>query len=182
MRTHLYFAYGSNLCLPRIRKRAPSATPIAIGCLPGYQILFHKRSVDGSGKCTIQYNGSDEDLVFGVLYMMDSDEKQAMDDVEGVGTGYREGIIGVLTPQGQMEASTYIATDTHIDESLQPYQWYLDYVLAGARQHGLPEYYISSLRDVMAVQDPDSNRAAVNRSISSCGLIRHSIPQTWQYR
>ncbi len=163
MRTHLYFAYGSNLCLPRIRKRAPSATPIAIGCLPGYQILFHKRSVDGSGKCTIQYNASDEDLVFGALYLMDADEKLAMDEVEGA--GYREGIIGVLTPQGQMEASTYIATDTHIDSSLLPYKWYLEYVLAGARQHHLPEYYISSLKDVQTVQDPDLDRAAVNRSI-----------------
>lgn len=165
MRTHLYFAYGSHLCLSRIRMRAPSATPIAVGCLPGYQILFHKRSVDGSGKCTIHYNGSDDDLVFGALYLMDEHEKQKLDRLEGVGNGYREGIIGVLTPQGQMEASTYIATDSHIDGSLRPYGWYLDYVLQGARQHRFPEYYISMIQDVDPVADPDRERADSNRHL-----------------
>ncbi len=67
MRTELYFAYGSNLCLTRIRQRAPSAIPFSIGCIHGYRLLFHKRSVDGSGKCTIAFSGQEEDFVFGFL-------------------------------------------------------------------------------------------------------------------
>ena len=164
MRVIPYFAYGSNLCLSRIRNRASSATPVAVGCLPGYKILFHKRSVDGSGKCTIKNGGSEEDLVFGVVYLMDADEKDELDREEGLGVGYRESLVDVITPEGIMEARTYIACESHMDSSLKPYHWYLEYVLKGANQHHLPEYYISSLREIVAISDPDPIRAFRHRS------------------
>jgi hypothetical protein len=51
---------------------------------------------------------------------------------------------------------TYIADASFIDDSLQPYSWYKDFVLAGAEEHGLPAEYVESrIVAVHAIGDPD---------------------------
>lgn len=51
--TVLYFAYGSNLCLPRLRSRVPSVALVGTAVLSGYELRWHKRSTDTSGKCDV---------------------------------------------------------------------------------------------------------------------------------
>ena len=41
-----YFAYGSNMHLPRLQKRAKSARPAMPLGIPGYVMKFNKRSGD----------------------------------------------------------------------------------------------------------------------------------------
>ena len=48
-----YLAYGSNLHPLRLTLRVPSARVIGVVEMPGYMLEFHKRSIDGSGKCLI---------------------------------------------------------------------------------------------------------------------------------
>lgn len=165
MRPLLYFAYGSNMCISRFQKRAPNAKAVSVGRLSRHHLVFHKRGVDGSGKCTIWQDESSVHQVFGVLYLMDEADKALLDREEGVGNGYESKIVEVITAEGWMTAHTYIASESHYDSSLVPFQWYLDYVLTGAFEHRLPEYYISSFRDVTCIKDPDRERAFKNGQI-----------------
>ncbi|MEQ9408927.1 MAG: hypothetical protein RIK87_14415 [Fuerstiella sp.] len=53
---------------------------------------------------------------------------------------------------------------------LQPYSWYHNFVIYGARQHRLPVSYIRSLSRFNTIVDSDSERHATNlRLICSDG-------------
>jgi hypothetical protein len=52
-----------------------------------------------------------------------------------------------------------------IDRSLQPYSWYVDFVVNGARQHRLPWCYINVQSKVATIPDPDVDRQQNNRRI-----------------
>ena len=59
---------------------------------------------------------------------------------------------------------TYIADATAIDDNLQPYSWYKDFVLAGAEEHQLPSEYVENrVRAVHAIRDPDLEREQTRR-------------------
>ena len=45
-------------------------------------------------------------------------------------------------------AFTYHANPARIDAALRPFDWYKDYVVRGAREHGLPADYIRELEVV----------------------------------
>jgi hypothetical protein len=142
----------------RLRERVPSAVPIGIGQLPGHALRWDKRSArDASGKCDAEATGLQEDVVWGVVFELDADEKPALDQAEGLGAGYLEKNVNVLTDAGPVRAVTYYAADK--DPSLRPYHWYKALVIAGAREHGLPIGYRSRLELVVTVSDPDPARA-----------------------
>ena len=162
MQPLLYFAYGSNMCVSRFQRRAPNAKALSVGRLSRHQLVFHKRGADGSGKCTIWKNPSSEHQVFGVLYLIDQEEKLQLDLEEGLGNGYDNAVVEIITGEGTMNACTYVASASHFDPSLDPFQWYLDYVMTGAAEHRLPEYYISSIADVRTFEDPNRERAFKN--------------------
>ncbi len=147
-----YFAYGSNMLTARLRERVPSATAIGIGQLAGHVLRWDKRSGrDGSGKCDAEATGRPEDVVWGVVFELDAEDKPALEKAEGVGGGYIEKTVQVLTDAGPLTAVTYYAIDK--DASLRPYHWYKALVIAGAREHGLPASYRSRLELVVTVSD-----------------------------
>ena len=158
----LYFAYGSNMYRPRLRYRVQSAKPVGIATLNGYSVRWHKRSQDGSGKCdAFTAVGSS---VIGVVFQFDAREKGALDRAEGVGYGYEERQLDVLMDGKPILVFTYLADPTYIDESLQPYTWYKDFVLSGAKEHGLPNPYVTALDTQVAVKDPDAKREKLERA------------------
>ena len=156
----LYFAYGSNLCGARVAGRAPGAVALRPAQLSGFELRWHKRSVDGSGKCSIQPSTFSASVVHGVLYRLPLASKPKLDQVEGLGVGYTEVPVRVHSGPHISEALTYVATPTHVDESLKPYSWYKRLVVAGAVAQGLPPDYIDSLRTVVSLPDPDVERRA----------------------
>jgi len=147
----VYFAYGSNMVTARLRERAPSATPIGIGRLPGHVLSWDKRSRDGSGKCDAEATGRNGDVIWGVLFELDAQDKPALDRAEGVGVGYVETLVTILTDHGAVDALTYCATEK--DPALRPYRWYKALVVAGAREHQLPADYRRQLELVETVSD-----------------------------
>ena len=164
----LYFAYGSNLCLRRMRARVSSAGRIGAATLSGYTLRWSKRGVDGSGKCTIAVSPREAIGVHGVLYRLPATEKAGLDVVEGLGMGYDEAWVTVETPAGRREATTYVAAASHVDDSLAPYTWYRDLVVAGAVEAGMPDDYVRRLATAGTQQDPDANREARNRAAIPC--------------
>ena len=159
-----YFAYGSNMSSKRLRARTESARPVGVYTLPGFALRFHKVGKDGSGKCDAFRTGNSADRVVGVLYDLDPVDEAPLDRVEGLGWGYRKEQVEVEGPAGDIESAfTYCAI--RIDRSLRPYSWYLEHVLAGAREAGLPEEYVAGIVRYDATPDPCEARERAELAI-----------------
>ena len=164
MSTVVYFAYGSNMSSARIRHRVQSASAVSTAHLLEHRLRFHKKSVDGSGKCDIEHTSHPGHRVYGVVYTLDKSEKALLDGYEGLGNGYEEKRVAVYTPGGDtVIAHTYYAT--HIDASLQPYHWYKEHVLRGAREHALPGEHIAMIEAIESVADPSASNHVAELSI-----------------
>lgn len=153
------FAYGSNMNINRLKNRVPSAIKISNASLGGYSFAFNKKSTDGSVKGNIEQTKNANDKVWGVVFEMDEKEKEKLDDAEGLGKGYNEKVIEVTGTDGQLiKAQVYIADSAVIDNTLQPYDWYKEYVISGAKENRLPEDYRATLENWQATEDLDKKR------------------------
>lgn len=167
--TFLYFAYGANMFSRRIQDVAPSAVAIDVGFVQGRRFTFGKVSRDGSGKSDIEATNNLNDRAYGVLYKINVKEKAALGDAEGVGIGYGEANVQVVTATGNSVAATFVAS--YKEAVLRPYQWYKAFVIAGALEHGLPVEYVEWLRTFEAQADPHTDRRAGREA-----LLYGSIP------
>jgi hypothetical protein len=79
-----------------------------------------------------------------VLFWIARVEKQALDDAEGLGRGYDEAVVDVVTADGTLKALAYVASAGATDPARRPYHWYKRIVLAGAIEHGLPAATIAA--------------------------------------
>lgn len=163
----LYFAYGSNMHTGRLRARVRSANALRSARLTNHSLRFHKRSYkDGSGKGDAYFTGNPDDIVWGVIFELDDEDKPALDRHEGLGFGYNEQEVTVTDIEGnQQRLVMYVAAETYINPNLQPYTWYKNFVVEGARQHALPADYINHIEAISAIDDPDNQRDAEARAI-----------------
>ena len=138
-------------------ERAPSATFLSIATLQEHRLQFHKISRDGSGKCDAEYTANQNDCVMAVLFEMSASDKKELDRKECLGFGYEEKTVTVMLKNGdRIEASTYCAVET--DVTLNPWSWYKEHVLRGARENNLPDDYISIIEKINSLPDPDMDR------------------------
>lgn len=153
----LYFSYGSNMSCKRLRDRVPSVKYCDTATLVGHTLRFHKKSIDGSGKCDAFMTNCPADEIIGVVFEIDEAEKPILDEREGLGKGYDEKeVLLASSSSGEIKALTYVASS--IDETLKPYQWYKYHVLVGAKENGLPEEYIMKISEIEAIEDPKQER------------------------
>jgi gamma-glutamylcyclotransferase len=154
-----YFAYGSNLHPVRLTERVPSASLVGTVALRHHDLVFHKQSHDGSGKCNLFRTGAASDVVHGAIYRLEPLDKPVLDRCEGKGNGYIDEQI-TLTHDGRAYTCfTYIAQHSHIVDSLKPYHWYKKLVLLGASYLQFPHTYISAIESIRSIADPDAERS-----------------------
>jgi len=154
-----YAAYGSNLHPLRLRKRVPSAELIACVGVPNWQLRFHKKGKDGSGKCNIvPADGS----VYFAVFEIAADDKPRLDGAEGLNIGYNE--ISIDFPD-HGRCFSYTAAESHIDKRLIPYAWYKELVIVGLEYHRLPSEYVDSVRAVEYQIDANHARHEKNMAI-----------------
>jgi hypothetical protein len=158
-----YFAYGSNMLPRRLQQtsRAPSAVFIGVGLLRGYRLRFHKRGIDDSAKCNMEPTNDTGDVVYGVLYDINPRDRERLDESEDCTRGGYNGAtvsIELLHSAAATLAETYLAGQEFIDDSLKPYDWYQALVVAGALEHRLPAAYLTALRSISVLRDPDKQR------------------------
>jgi hypothetical protein len=152
-----YFAYGSNMSSARLRRRIVHMQKVTVASLHGYQLVFHKRGMDGSGKCHVQYTGEAQDRVLGVVYDICDRSRLLLDEFEGLGRGYEAMPVNLVAADRQrVHAFTYYAT--HLDEKLLPFDWYKQHVVLGAEEQGLPDEYIKRIRTIETIEDSNINR------------------------
>ncbi|MCG7897133.1 MAG: gamma-glutamylcyclotransferase [Candidatus Thiodiazotropha weberae] len=160
----LYFAYGSNMSSRRLKERVPSARFRFTATLESHDLRFHKRSRDGSAKCDALETRDPQHQVIGVVFEIAQAEKAELDRHEGLGNGYEEKQVTLLTgSDDSITAFTYYAT--HIDSLLKPYSWYKHHVLSGAREHRFPTTYIDRIDRIETITDPTSERHALEMAI-----------------
>lgn len=166
------FAYGSNLCVERIRARIRSARVLTVARLEGHALRFHKRGRDGSAKADAWSSGDPHDAVWGVVYELGRADKAALDRIEGVDHGYLDREVRLVTMSGDaVVAGVYEAQPSHVDPTLVPFTWYRDFVLHGAVQHGLPADYLAGIRAVEAIEDPDRERHGREAAVLSTAAV-----------
>lgn len=143
-----YFAYGSNMSLLRLRTRVPRAERIGMFTLAQHALRFHKWSrIDQSAKCHALFTGNPEDFVIGALFEIPRSEKGPLDRAERLGFGYDEKRVTVTDP------------------SLLPHSWYLNHVIVGATETGVPADYLDAISATPSQEDPDRERDARERAI-----------------
>lgn len=144
----LYFAYGSNLKLARMRARVASARALATARLDGFRLALDKRGSDGSGKANLARQPGTS--VWGVVYRLDPEHWPVLDAHE---PGYRRVPVGVWTEGGELEAETYLAR-IHTDDPVA-WDWYKRLIVEGAREHGLPADWLATLETLPERPPPE---------------------------
>ncbi|XP_076865987.1 gamma-glutamylcyclotransferase a [Brachyhypopomus gauderio] len=148
-RCFMYFAYGSNLLKERLRLNNPSAVSHCVGRLKGYGLhfgLWGDNVVNNwnGGVATIEE--SPDDVVWGVVWEMSTQDRTSLDKQEGVDQGlYSPLEVKVETEAGPLLCRTYRMN--HFRPCL-PSPQYKEVVCLGAQQNGLPEEYLERLQAV----------------------------------
>lgn len=122
MRTHLYFAYGSNLNLQQMSHRCPGADPLGPIMLKGWRLVF--RGVadvvpDPKASCP------------GGIWRITEDDERRLDTYEGVAGGlYRKEYIPIKAFEGADCVLVYVMNSTGI---YPPSEGYLQGIEDGYR-------------------------------------------------
>lgn len=154
--TSLYAAYGSNLHPGRLRERIRSAKLRGTAFLSRYTLQFHKRGQDRSAKCGFTDCGRGLHVA---IYEVNDPDRKVLDRIEGVGKGYD---VDEISVPGFGRCFTYVASRTHIDELLHPFDWYREMVLLGCLRHAFPAPYRERIAAVPVIADPDPERRERN--------------------
>lgn len=141
-----YFAYGSNLAVDQKEDRTGKIREARRARLAGYRVVFNKLGKDKTGKANLEPDGGR--VVWGVVYLCNPAALKEMDKSEGVACGhYHRAEVEVECDSGEMlEAVTYIAGESYVRSSLTPAPEYLERIIRGACDHGLPEEYIQEVQ------------------------------------
>jgi cation transport regulator ChaC len=139
-----YFAYGSNLWIDQMATRAGplhvGSEPPRIARLFGYRFAFNMRAANGQVFANIMHPGS---YVVGVLYWCSPDALEKLDAFE---IGYRRVGIEVVADTGETtESVAYVANPENVIDGGTPSVEYVERILLGGRQHGLPEEYLREI-------------------------------------
>jgi gamma-glutamylcyclotransferase len=146
--TFLYFAYGSNLLSSRIHIQNPTAIFHAVARLDDYRLDFDYSSVTWHGAAATITESMNEH-VWGVVWLIRLSELANLDNQEGVSNGiYKRIQVNVTTLEGKQLCceSYYMLRRGSPDRRPSPH--YLEVILRGAVQHGLPDSYIEGLRKI----------------------------------
>ena len=139
-----YFAYGSNLWIEQMiertgvigqGKRRPKVAHLA-----NHRLVFQHLEGGGPAFANILCPG---DGVLGVVYRCSPAAMEKLDHYE---QGYERQPITVTDHQGEViHAIAYVMTPTPSVRLGPPDPEYLQRILTGAVQHGLPESYIAAI-------------------------------------
>jgi gamma-glutamylcyclotransferase len=152
-----YFAYGSNLLKARKEMRTGPIQQSHIARLPDYRLVFNKLAKDGS-QVYANIEPRPGFAVWGVIYLCDPDTLARLDRFEGAPDHYARAEVTVLrSPDQAVGAVVYIAQPAYICEARKPEAAYLNKLLTGAREHGLPAEYIELIQKTAETPAPDGD-------------------------
>jgi len=147
VQTFSYFAFGSNLSSQRIRINNPSARFKQIAKLDNYVLDFNyfSKRWQGAAATIVPRDG---EHVWGVLWELDIEHLETLDKQEGVPKVYNRIEVQVEMGDGsKMSAYTYFLVKPE-EKDKRPSKIYLDVILTGAKEHILPDHYLTKLESI----------------------------------
>lgn len=134
-----YFAYGSNMSSRQITGWCPS--PVALGPaeLPDHRLAFLRRSIRWQGGAADIVPAPGES-VWGVLWELPLGLGE-LDAKEAAGEAYRRRTATVLLG-GEPHGAVLYEVIRKEPEEVPPRREYVEAMLSGAREHGLPENWL----------------------------------------
>jgi cation transport regulator ChaC len=141
-----YLAYGSNLWKKQkvVRTgsiRTGNESP-QIARLADYRLAFNKRDKNGEVVANIMAAPGNE--VIGIVYRVNDESLKKMDKYE---RGYDRSIVSVILENKTcIEAFIYIAIAKNVIAEEKPTTEYLNKIINGANEHGLPIEYIEKIQ------------------------------------
>jgi gamma-glutamylcyclotransferase len=144
-----YFAYGSNLSQCRMEQRTGAVPPARKAWLNHYRLSFNLHADEAIYANIVP---SPQSIVWGVAYWISGEMMNALDGYEAVAIGhYRRSWVEVETEDGErLRAATYIGGGPFVGAEGRPSNAYLQLILAGAREHNLPETYVRRVQAALA--------------------------------
>lgn len=132
----LYIAYGSNLNLPQMAFRCPTAKVVGTSEIKDYELLF--RGGRRSSVATVEpLKGSSVPVL---LWKLKEKDLQALDRYEGYPSFYRKEILPVELKGKTVHAMVYIMNDGHHFGA--PSDYYLNTILEGYRSAGFDTEFL----------------------------------------
>ena len=141
MKQYKYFAYGSNLDLPQMKRRCPSSKLISKGSLSGYCLTFNRFSSGWGGGVAdvIQEQGSE---VWGLVFKLSDTDLERLDRYEGYykdqNSLYERWKAVINTPKGQI-SDVWVYTVVEKQKFVQPTLEYLQIIKDAAVRWNFPK-------------------------------------------
>lgn len=129
-RKTLYIAYGSNLNLPQMAQRCPTAKVVGVSEIREYELLF--RGSRHSAVATVEPSKGGSVPV--LLWTLKDNDLRSLDHYEGYPTLYRKEILEVELKGRTVPAMVYIMNDGHPPGS--PSDYYLNTIMEGYQRAG----------------------------------------------
>jgi gamma-glutamylcyclotransferase (GGCT)/AIG2-like uncharacterized protein YtfP len=178
----LYFAYGSNMNLEQIQARCSRPALVSTARLDGYRLAFfgYTEAWDGAYETVEPMPGCE---VWGALFSLSNLDWERLDlwqDARMGGGGmYFHFPVTVTDPQGNKHRVRMYKKDVQGEPRLLSRE-YLEFILSGARQHGLPGHYTRKLEKLATVKAtyPVPTRADTDLGASagvSCGTCETGV-------
>lgn len=152
-----YFGYGSNMDTRTfVGRRGMRPREVLAGRLDGWSLAFDLPVGTGErGVANLRPRLGAH--VWGVLYRITVKEAARLDRSEGVHRGAYTRAEVVVRTHDQRERGAFTYRSRRSDPGRKPSRRYMGLLLAGARDHGLPEEYVASLRALeLAIDERDA--------------------------
>jgi gamma-glutamylcyclotransferase len=145
-----YFAYGSNMNKKQITERCTAPKAIGIACLADSKLEFfgHSAEWDGGQESVIPSKGEN---VWGVIYELSQTDKDRLDSLQDIrmdGTGAYFHYPARLIDQAGVGRAVLFYRRNFCDVPQKPSREYLEFIIQGAVENGLPAEYIEKLRRI----------------------------------
>jgi gamma-glutamylcyclotransferase (GGCT)/AIG2-like uncharacterized protein YtfP len=141
-----YFAYASNMNRRQMAQRAGAVAEEKVARLDNYELNFEKIARGGTGTANIV--PAEGKTVWGVLYRLTEQQLKALDRFEGVPEHYRRSEVTVVDSDAKkVGAQVYLARK--VRKGLKPDRLYLQKIIEGAEEHGLPGDCIEALKKII---------------------------------
>lgn len=149
-----YFAYGSNMCARRIKKRLARDSETYISRKPavlkGKKLVFNKKSRKDSRIGYASFIDDKDFNLYGALYELNMNAIYSLDSYEMYPHYYRRIMLEVETEDlGRVEAWVYMANPMKTKKGLAPTKEYVEYMIMATDV--LPEHYIEFIRSIKTV-------------------------------
>jgi len=171
-----YFAYGSNMQTATLNGRRGIATRRALAArAPGWRLVLDKPPLVAIGESYANIVPDVQAEVLGVLYEIAGDDLAHLDLTEGVLIGNYQRVEIAVSPLARSNGDSvnaFTLVSDRRDATLQPSTRYMDLLIAGAEEHGLPADYVAFLRAIPA--RPPSQEAEQFRALLDGFLRRPS--------